>query len=346
MSEYNSSHPAFDKVKLKNITLNGRILQSATESCYSTADGHVTDREIEMYTDFASHPLGMIISGHTSISKNGKSGLYQNTLWDDSREDEYKKITEAVHNTSKSAKIILQIGHGGAKAGLRAEGCPLITPDTANSEQIKEIINEFVSAAVIAKRCGYDGVQIHAAHGYLLSDWFYPARNHRSDAYGGSAENRFRIIGEIIEVIKSACGDSFPVFMKINCTDENISDEYFSDLCRAVNIAASLGLEAVELSGYHANPAGIPKAPYFLDTAVKLRDKTDLPIILVGGIRTVEDIDNILSHGIEMVSVCRPFICQRDFIERIFSGEKAKCINCNKCFSIYDEVSFKRCAFE
>lgn len=346
MMTFSFSHPAFEKIELKNLVLNGRILQSATESCYSSADGHVTDREIAMYADFATRPLGMIISGHTSISPNGKSGLYQNTLWNDSCKDEYRRLTNAVHSASPNAKIILQIGHGGARAAHRVSGCQMITPDSATASQISEVIGEFVSAAVTAKYCGYDGVQLHAAHGYLLSDWFYPEQNHRSDKYGGNAVNRFRIISEIIEKIKASCGDNFPIFIKINCTDEKMTEQYFSDLCTAINIGAELGLEAVELSGYNANPAGIPKAPYFLNVASKLRSKTELPLILVGGIRTVSDIELIFSRGIEMVSICRPFICQHDFIERIFSGEKAKCINCNKCFSIYDEISYKRCALE
>ena len=219
------------------------------------------------------------------------------------------------------------------------DGLKILTPDNMTHDDIRSTVEHFVNAAVRAKKAGFDGVQLHGAHGYLLSQFFYPEFNHREDDYGGSAENRFRITMEIAAAIKYVCGDDFPVFLKLNSTDKPLSDvkpcsaHYFSDLVTALRLSAEVGIEAVELSGYHSSPAGIAEKPYFFDIAMKLAGSSPVPIFLVGGMRSASDAENALEFGIKAVSFCRPFICDRDFAFNLLRGKRSECIGCNKCFS-------------
>jgi 2,4-dienoyl-CoA reductase-like NADH-dependent reductase (Old Yellow Enzyme family) len=313
------NHPAFSPVSFKNITLPGRIVRSATELFCSEPDGHVAQKEFETYEKLAVEPFGLIISAHTCVSPEGRSNAGQNAIWDDEYIEDQAKLAAIIH--SGSGKVIMQIGHGGMKAEKTNGGRPVYTPDTMTAGQIKDTVRAFAAAAVRARTCGFDGVQLHAAHMYLLSEFFYPQYNHRTDGYGGSGERRFRIIREIAEAVKKDCGDDFPVFIKIN--GDNITDveQYFRDLCEAANICDSAGIEGLELSGYNSAPGGTPESPYFFETAKRLMEYTALPVMLVGGIRRLHEVDAILASGIKTVSFARPVLQQPDFIEHLFSGE-------------------------
>lgn len=310
-------HAAFSPVSFKNITLPGRIVRSATELFCADENGHVVQKEFSAYTELAKHPFGMIVSGHTCVSPEGRSNPGQNAVWDDIFIPDQSKIAGIV--AGAGIKIILQIGHGGMKAEKSNGGRPVYTPDNMSVERIRETVKAFADAAKRAQKCGFDGVQLHAAHMYLLSQFFYEQYNHRTDAYGGTGEKRFRIIRETAEAVKAACGDAFPVFIKIN-GDNNINNErYFADLCEAANICDAVGVEGMEISGYESQRAGTPEAPYFFETARNLMEHTGLAIMLVGGIRKRSEIDEILASGIKTVSFCRPVMQNYDFIERLFS---------------------------
>lgn len=294
-------------------------MRSATELFCSTPDGHVVNKEIAAYEELAKEPFGLIITAHTCVSPEGRSNAGQNAVWDDIYMEDQSRIAAIIHRGE--SKIILQTGHGGMKAEGSNGGRPVYTPDNMTPEQIRETVRAFAFAAVRAKACGFDGIQLHAAHMYLLSQFFYPQYNHRTDAYCGSGENRFRIIREIAEAVKEACGDDFPVFIKINSDNIVDGEQYFRDLCDAANVCDSVGIEGMELSGYNSAPGGIPSAPYFFETAKRLMTHTDLPLMLVGGIRKREEVEEILASGIKTVSFSRPVLQNSDFIVRLFSCE-------------------------
>jgi len=225
------------------------------------------------------------------------------------------------------AKAILQIGHGGMKAKGCNGGRPVYTPDTMTLADIQQTVRDFAAAAQRAQRCGCAGVQIHAAHLYLLSEFFYPQYNHRRDAYGGNGERRFRIIREVLEAVRAACGDDFPLLIKIN--GDNLAEgedreAYFHDMCQVLRICERCGVDALELSGYHPNPPEPPGGaePYFLDNAIRLRAGSNcaLPIILVGGIRRREHIERAFAEGMAAVSLCRPFMARADCLTAIFAS--------------------------
>ena len=332
---------AFTPIRLRNITLPGRIARSATELFCSEPDGHVYNYEYGVFDELSRHPFGLIIASHTCVSPEGRSNPWQNGIWSDEFIPDQTRIAQAAKQNG--VPCILQIGHGGMKAKENNGGRPVYTPDNMTKAQIADVVNAFGAAGARAKQCGFDGVMLHGAHMYLLSQFFYPEVNHRTDEYGGSARNRFRITEEAFLAVKKCAGDDFPVFMKINGDDKNGSEEYTRDLAEVLRLCNILGMDAAEISGYDSARKGRPDKPYFFETVKRLREECDIPLIEVGGIRTKEEIERILASGIEMVSMSRPVLCQPDVIERLWNGEAVKCTGCCYCFNPFDKAGGIRC---
>lgn len=322
----------FSPLELTNITLPGRIVRSATELFAAGPDAHIPQYEVQLYRELAAEPLGMIITAHTCVSPEGRSNLYQNAIWSDEYLQDAMSISEAV---AGHVPVIMQLGHGGMKAEGNNGNLPVYTPDNMTTEQIKKTVIAFGAAAKRAMSAGIDGIMLHAAHMYLLSQFFYPCYNHRNDEYGGCAENRFRIIREIVEEIKTVCGEKTPVFMKINGDDRDDTEEYNRDIVKVLRICSALKMDAVEISGYASARSGKPDKPYFIENISRLKNETDVPLIAVGGIRTTDDMDNLLDAGASAVSLSRPLLVDPHMPTEILkSGEyHSDCIGCGFCFS-------------
>lgn len=341
----------FTEVKFNNLKAKNRIVRSATNDYMSNSDGTVSDSQIELYEELAKNNIGMIISGHLFVSeKYAQANKGQMGICDDKHIEGQKRITGVCK--SYGATIVAQINHAGGK-GRVADKCYApsaipaidgqdIVPETLTLDQINVIKQEYIDGAVRAKKAGYDGVQVHCAHGYLLSEFIDPNYNTRDDIYGGSAPNRFRLAKEIIIGIKKACGEDYPVLIKLNSTVKEQDEEYKDDLIYIIKECEAIGVEAVELSGHLVTYKTLDKKLYFLERAEYIMSKTDMPIILVGGIRTFEDMETALNKGVKMVSLSRPLICQPDAITRLLNGEQLKCVYCSGCFTIYHKAQ-KRC---
>lgn len=316
---------------LKNIVLPGRAVRSATELFCSTSDAHVRPSEISVYSELADKELGLIITANTCVSPGGRSNDYQNGIWSNEYIEESSAIAQAA--SSAGTPVIMQLGHG----GHQAEGCncgrKVLTPDNMTKVEIKALTADFAGAAERAMRAGFSGVMIHAAHTFLLSAFFYPDMNHRTDEYGGCAENRFRVIREIYEAIKTECGNDTPVFMKINGDDSLDTAEYHADLVSALRICDKIGVDAVEISGMDAIRIGKPKRPYFIEKIRSLHRECDIPLISVGGVRTPEDVEALFAAGASAVSFSRPLIQDPRIVKKIVSGGSSGCIGCHKCFT-------------
>jgi len=334
--------PWLTPARLENISLPNRFVRSATELFTGGEDGHISPYERKAYEELKTEPIGTVITANTCVSPEGRSGKTQNAFWDDSFLEDQAAILQAARSGNR--KVLLQLGHGGIRAEGTNGGLPVCSPDNMTLTVLHGVVNAFVRAAENAKALGFDGVQIHAAHSYLLSQMFYPQYNHRRDAYGGSADNRFRMVLEIVAGIKIACGDEFPVFLKLNGTNAVDNDQYILQVRRAAELAKREGVEALELSGYAPSPAGKVNAPYFFSRAACLAAETELPNILVGGVRTKKDVEAALAKGITAVSVSRPLLRDPDFFTRLLAGEDSRCIGCNRCFGGADRREF-RCVF-
>jgi len=231
------------------------------------------------------------------------------------------------------------------------------TPRALTVEEIEEIIESFAEGVRRAQEAGFDGVQLHAAHGYLLSSFLSPRTNRRKDQYGGSIENRTRIIKDIYRCARRKVGDRFPILIKMNTTDFLPGGMDLNEAVRVAKMLSEVGFAAIETSGgmWEALtrkkeelgwlPVLLPESrtgikdqdqeAYFLPGAKALKEKTNATVILVGGLKSFSKIEEVLtSKGADFVSVCRPLIRQPDLPILWQSGEgpdKAECISCNAC---------------
>ena len=267
-----------------------------------------------------------------------------------------RQVTDAVHD--EGGKIVLQLSHAGCQALQRFTGTEPVGPSVFENmgkttcreitpKEITEIVNAFGKAAERAKYAGFDGIQIHGAHGYLFSQFLSPFYNKRSDEYGESLENRARPLLEAYREIRNTAGADYPVLLKVNSEDylDNGLDIY--DMTRLSGILENHGIDAIELSGgtIHADKSHVPvragkinteeNEVFYRKAAIAYKEKNAAPLMLVGGIRSFGVATQLINEGItDYVSLSRPFIREPDLIKRWQSGNhsKATCISCNACF--------------
>lgn len=332
-------------LKLRNITLPGRVVRASTELFCATPGGFVHPYEFEVYRELSDRGLGMIFTAHTCVHPTGHANPYQNALWSDEHLEEAAKL--AAIASAHGTPVVAQLGHGGYKAEGNTGALPFFTADTMTADDFRTVANAFGDAAKRAKDAGFAGVELHGAHLYLLSQCFYPEINHRTDGFGGNVENRFRIIRDCFEAVKMTCGDDFPVFLKINGDDRENTEAYHRDIVEVLNLCDSLGLDAAEISGYDSARRGVPTSPYFLENIRRLHTETDLPLIAVGGIRSGDDMDVLFDAGAAAVSMSRPFLQNPDVIRVIENGGKSGCTGCCSCFLPLDTTKdpIIRCPF-
>ena len=209
-------------------------------------------------------------------------------------------------------------------------------------EDIEGIIDSFAEAAVRAKEAGFDAVQLHGAHGYLMSQFMSPLYNQRADRWGGSPENRRRFHTEVARRVRRAVGSDFPFFIKFGVMDDQEDGLTLEEGIEAAQQMVVAGIDAVEVSAgvgqavYHSQSDELTETP-FRERAAAVKRAVDVPVILVGGIRSLEIAqDSVESGDADMVSMCRPFIREPYLVSRWQWGEKtpAACITCNRCMAI------------
>lgn len=345
---------ALDKISLSNIESKNRIVRSATHCYLGNTDGTMSEAEYAMYEELAKNEVGIIITGHCSVAVSGMANEDQTAIYDDEFIPQLTKLHRLV--AGYGAKIIVQINHAGPRAVHHDDLAGVCAAELKKGKharaltlaEIAEIREQFIAAAYRVKQSGMDGVQIHAAHSYLLSQFIDKTFNHREDAYGGaSIENRARLTMEIVAGIKEKCGADFPVFIKLNNDSKTDNEEYEQDLIYMLKEFKALGVEAVELSGVDFISKPRTETVYYLERIARVRKLVDIPLILVGGVRSLDEIETVLAAGVDMVSLARPFICEPNIIPLLLAGqEKAKCLSCNKCFALPKIKKGIRCVFK
>ena len=349
---------AFQSAKLGNISLKNRFFRSATHDYFANEDGSISERQLEIIEELAQHRVGAIISAITTVRADGISIEKQNRLDDDQYIESTRMMCDKAHQYG--SKAFIQLAHGGARSLLEADSMvysptsvqlndDLFTKEMSKSD-IDIIVDDFVKAAQRAKKADADGVQLHAAHGYLLSQFISPITNKRTDEYGGSATNRFRIVEEIIKRIVTEV--DIPVIIKLNSNlirgnhfIEGENETYLADIVEMIKEAKSAGCLAIELSGTGFQQLSQISHPYFLHQAIEVKKQVDIPIILVGGIRNTKHIQQVMDADIDFISMSRPFICEPDLLDKFKAGQfKARCILCNQCF-VLPTTNGRRCVF-
>lgn len=334
----------FEKAKIKNIELKNRFVRSATNEHLGTTDGCITDDYIRVYKNLAQNDIGLIITSHMAIDKNQRADTTHICVNDIRNFEKLKILTTTVHNYN--AKIIAQISYPGHH-GNNVPNQVVKSPSSTNNSQemsykdIMQCIENHVKAIKILQETGFDGIQLHMAHGYLLSEFLDPFYNNRTDDFGGTIENRYKIIHSILMEIKKIIKPNFLLTAKIDTISKNNDVNFLAQQIQICKYLEIDGLDAIEISGQGFKKFNQP-IPYFLENALKIKNEISIPIILVGGFRNMFQIDNALKKGIDFISMCRPFIAEEDFIKKLKNNKESICINCNKCFEIF-KTEHKRC---
>ena len=324
-------------MKLHNLELKNRVFRSATWMAMADDNGYVTDKIVSLYKAYAEGGIGAIITGITSIAPVDMALDGIMLFSDDSYIEGHKRVTDAVHQAG--SRIFLQTAMVASCKANRKGNLREMSIDQWTKDEIREIVGYFGDSALRAKRAGYDGVQIHAAHFFFLSRFISPLLNHRRDEYGGSSENRARILVETLEDMRAKAGKDFCVIAKINASDETPRGLSAEDFLTASAMLADAGIDAVEVSANRTSrpliKAGVNEA-YFKDYAVRLKERCNVPVILVGGHRSMEEMNKTLNEtGIEYLSMSRPFIREPALLKRWKSGDTrpSACVSCNSCYA-------------
>jgi len=346
----------FEKSTINGLSLANRFIFSATWDGNADENGFCTQRNIDMLVDRARGGVGLIITGMAYVQADGRAAPWQLAVHGDECVPGLAKMVQAIHNTQ--AKIILQLAHGGCYAPSALTGQEVAGPSVNDSDlfpkcremtllEIQKIAEAFGKAAGRAKKAGFDGVQLHAAHGYLLSEFLSPFFNKRTDNYGGSIENRARILLEAFQAVRNEVGEEYPVLVKINSEDFVEGGLTVGEMLEVCVMLEKAGVDAIEMSGgtiyasgaYSSCRVGALDSPekevYYKDAAARYKEKIAVPLLLVGGIRSLEVADKLVNDGMaDFISICRPLIREPNLIERWKSGDTrpATCKYCDGCF--------------
>ena len=377
----------FEGITISDIAIKNRIIRSATHDGLADENGAPSDKLIKKYEQLDVGEVGCIITGYAAVSRNGVSPYPRMmTIFDDSVINRYSELVSAVHK--HNTPIVLQIAHCGRQTSSKAIGMQKVAPSNVlhtfypdkakelTDDEIHSIIDDFVSASVRAEKAGFDAVQLHGGHGYLLHDFLSPFGNRRKDKWGGNLENRCRIVELIIKGIKQKT--NLPVWIKLSAEDNrkngmNITSSV--EICKRLEKA---GCDAIEVScgtvqdgmntmrsklmpmdavfKYREPCASFPKilnkialpaanlinplirqpSPlenFNVANAETIKKNVSIPVIVVGGIHKVSDMEDIIHSGkADFVSMCRPFICEPNLVKKLREGQQeAKCIMCNYC---------------
>lgn len=321
----------FENAMLGNLNLKNRLIRSATWENLAKIDGSIDEKTYKIYSELADGGVGAIITGFTSVVSEDFYFGGMMRLSEDFLIEQYKKLTEIVHE--KNCKIISQLA-----LGAFYKNSVEIPENDLTDADIKKIIEKFISAAIRAEKANFDGVQIHAAHFFFLSRFISPICNQN--------ENRTEILTKILRGIKK--NTNLHVTAKINCSDFTDGGIDFAESLRICKILAENKIDSIEVSGNGTSIAGIKAGVnegYFSKFAAKLADEVKIPIICVGGWRSFNEMEKILRESkIKFLSLSRPLIREPDLPKKFLNGESkiSKCISCNSCYHTPEH----RCIFE
>ncbi len=351
------------------MTLPNRFIRSATREGLARDDGSPTPRLIDVANQLARGGIGLIITGHAYVSREGQAGGGQLGIYSDDLIPGLVEMTTSVQ--SLGGKIALQISHAGINAPYPLTKLEPIGPSVLQTgsepvgremtrHDIEAVIHAFASAAARSKAAGFDAVQIHAAHGYLLSQFLSPYFNKRGDEYGGGIENRAKLVVEVVKAVRNVVGPEFAVFIKLNSEDFLPGGFTVEEMVQTAIMLEENDVDVIEMSGgtlisgknvpFRPGKAG-PAEPevYYEGAARQYKEKVQAPLVLVGGIRTFETAERLVAEGLaDYIALCRPLIREPGLINRWKSADRrpATCISDNSCIKAVMEGRGFYCVVE
>lgn len=373
----------FSPGTIGNLRLPNRLVRSATAEYMADADGRPRPQLKEVYRELARGGVGLIITGHMYVHPGGKANPGMTGIYSDELLPALAELAQAVHD--EGGRVVAQINHGGMQCSRKAVQGTIapsaVQVDFLNQparemtvDEIEMVIEAFAQAARRVKAAGFDGVQIHAAHGYLIGQFLSPFVNKRTDEWGGDLQGRMRFLREVCRAVREQVGPDYPMLTKLGVADVVEGGLTLEDGLQVVAALESIpanpanpaksagrssentgrstgntgwstkGLDAVEISSgiggrtsgsAHTNIRTAADEGYFRPWAQQARQRTHLPIILVGGFRSGRVMEDVLAAGdADFISMCRPLICEPDFPNRLRQGlqERSSCISANRCW--------------
>jgi 2,4-dienoyl-CoA reductase-like NADH-dependent reductase (Old Yellow Enzyme family) len=381
----------FTPGKLGPIQLRNRAIKCGTNEGMARA-GQVTDRLIEWHRAFAAGGVAMSTLAYCSVSSEGRT--FGDQIWmRDEAEEGLRRFADAMHAEGTRAGI--QLGHAGWFAHPRATGCRPIGPSTTFSPHSQRfsramseadfdrMTREFADAARLAVRAGFDALEVHMGHGYLLSQFLSPYNNRRSDRWGGSLENRARFPRQVMRAVREAAGPSVAVYPKLNMDDGFQGGLTLDEGIEVARLFASDGsVDALQLTGGHTTRTpmylmrgdvplkemiqyesdwvrklglvvfgrflirGYPfEEAFFLSKARRFKEAVDVPIMLLGGVTQMDTMNQAIAEGFGFIALGRALICEPDLMQRMASGELkgSSCNHCNQCVAEMEREGGVRC---
>lgn len=335
----------FTPIKIGNLTIKNRLMRSPCVMSDSV-NGIPSLKLLSYYKEMAIGEMGLIVPGAFYVTKTGKGIPRMAGMENEEQAESWRSTIDFIHN--RGSKLIFQLAHSGETCPPEVCWCQPHGPSgkipgsrKMTTDEVHELIEKFIASAKLSQQAGADGVHLHAAHGFLLTEFLAPHYNNRTDMYGGSTENRVRIVNEIIEGIRDRCGKDFFISIKINGADHMENGQTAQDLIN--NVLAIKGLNMAEISCGFLNDTcsrhrtfkgfnGIRFKPgYNMPEAMALKKVTNIPIAVVGGFTKRKDMEKALNEGADLISVGRPSICDPQIAKHLFEGKDNKCVSCNQC---------------
>ena len=329
----------FKPLKLNSgVELRNRFFKSAMSETLADKNMNPGYEIHNLYSQWSCEKIGVLISGNVMVDRRylGEPG---NIVLDDKSDmNAFRKWAEV--GNSKNTPIWLQLNHPGKQMYKTIKAQPVApsaipiqggnakafkVPRAMTRFEIEEVINKFVGAGLKAKEAGFTGVQLHAAHGYLINQFLSPADNHRKDEFGGSLENRMKFLVEIYKRLRNKVGSNFTIALKLNALDFKEGGFTFEECKEVVKIMSELGIDLIEISGgnYEAPVFGgeYENGASFASYATILTELTDTPIVSTGGFRSRDEMEKVLSSGVSMIGLARPFVLYKDLVRRFENND-------------------------
>ncbi len=328
----------WERWDLKGRSVKNRLIRSATSMRMADRMGFVTEKLVEVHRKLCEGGIGIDITGHAFVSPEGRAREGQIGVFSDEHVKGLRELSKVAEE--KGVLILLQISHAGMLSvplsGDVIAPSPVKGARAMSTGEVERVMEDFARASRRAEKAGFSGVQIHGAHGYLVSQFISPLINRRRDRFGGR-EGGIRFLKELVEAVRGSVSKDFIVSIKIGA-DEKEGGNTIEDVAKILEKVVPLGIDLVEVSrglgsyGFIVRK-GIGDEPYNLGDALFIKENLNAPVAVVGGIRSVSTAEGIVSKGIDGVSLCRPLIRDPYLPEKwaLKIVERSDCISCNRC---------------
>jgi 2,4-dienoyl-CoA reductase-like NADH-dependent reductase (Old Yellow Enzyme family) len=346
----------FETTEINGMQLKNRFVRSATWTGLAGEDGTCSRRLIDRMVALTKGGVGLIVTGHAYVQKNGQAGPWQLGIDRDKHIPRLRDLTDTIHGYG--GKIVIQLAHAGIYGDPKLTGeTPFTVSNGAEfvsyptremtSADIDGVVTAFDMAAQRARAAGYDAIQLHAAHGYLLSQFLSPAYNKRDDRHGGNVEGRALVLLQIIRRIRKSVGTEYPILIKMNSRDFMKNGLELNDSVKAGVLFENAGIDAIEISGGTRESGKLKSSrpdivsenaeAYFEDASRTFKNHVTVPLIVGGGIRSFCVAEKLVNdRAADYIAISRPLIREPGLIKRWQSGDhnKAACISDNRCLTL------------